>query len=151
MRYKANLFDRAILYFAEAGSLGKEFIWYKHWANTNAIYDMLWGTQCRIKCRWVLEATVTFHISITLKEFCGLTLYSGEQHEDFCEDRMNRDAADISKFSTWFQNHTFFLQIDKIISMFTEVIEDETVTFKARKSGVKRWFGCLANATRMWI
>lgn len=76
----------------------------------------------------VLRATATFHVCTILEEFCGLTFSFGEQHEDFLEAWINRDAANVSKLSTWLENPPFFPQIDINISICSGVTEDESVT-----------------------
>lgn len=56
----------------------------------------------------------------------------------FREARLNKDAADILKFSTCIENHSPFPQTDKIILVSLEVIEMElSPTLKLWKSRVK--------------
>lgn len=86
------------------------------------------GITDSILTKWTLGMTATHDICSSLEEFCGVFFPSSEQHEDIRKSRRNRDAADIDKLSTWFDNHPPFPELQQIMSIATGIIGDVTVT-----------------------
>lgn len=78
--------------------------------------------------KWLVMMSATQEFCTSLEKFCWVLFTSSEQHKDLGHARRSRDAANIAKFSQWFDAHPPFQQTSEIMSILGGVVGDATIT-----------------------
>lgn len=78
--------------------------------------------------RWIICAPVSSDIATAVEDFAGISNETSEQHKDLRDSSMKKDTHHINIFMKWIKQHNPFTITENLVSIYSGVVGDNTVT-----------------------